>query len=51
MGDDDSYDVCDRHEIDTLPSGYDRCPMCEQERERRAQIRHEMTRDPQVEPY
>lgn len=43
--------ACERHGVERLPSGYDRCPYCEQERDREAQIRHEMTRDPTLEPW
>ena len=47
----ESEQACARHDIDALPSGYDRCPYCERERHREALIEHEMTRDPTLEPW
>jgi len=49
---DDTSDVCClKHEVRNSPYPSDECPYCEQERDRRAQIRHQMTRDPRVEPW
>lgn len=52
-GDDaaDAEMACERHEVKRLPSGYSRCPYCELEQDREPQIRHQMTRDPTVEPW
>lgn len=43
---------CDKHEVDYGSiTGYDHCPRCRQEENIRAQRRHQMTRDPRVEPW
>ena len=44
---------CERHDVDlsALPTGYDRCPYCEAEEDREAQLRHLQTRDRRVEPW
>ena len=49
--DGESEQACARHDIDALPSGYDRCPCCERERHREALIEHELTGDPTLEPW
>lgn len=53
MSDSDSSDeyVCERHEIKQLPTGYSRCPYCEEEERIEAERRHMMTRDRTVEPW
>lgn len=43
--------ACAQHELRESPYPTGECPMCEMERDRRAQIQHEMTRDPRVEPW
>lgn len=48
---DDPDVCCAQHEVRESPYHSGECPMCEMERDRRAQMRHEMTRDPRVEPY
>ena len=48
----DNPDVCCvRHEVRRSPYPSGECPICEQEQHRRDMIQHEMTRDPQVEPW
>lgn len=48
----DEPDVCcKRHELRESPYPSGVCPYCEQERDRRAQIQHQATRDPMVEPW
>ncbi|UBF22659.1 hypothetical protein HRTV-25_gp78 [Halorubrum tailed virus 25] len=44
---------CERHDVnlDALPTGYTRCPYCEMEADREAQLRHQATRDPTLEPW
>jgi|APHM01.1.fsa_nt_gi hypothetical protein len=51
---DDTDYYCEQHELET--PAYEGqmgecCPYCEQERKREAQLRHQMTRNPRVEPY
>lgn len=43
--------ACEKHDIEELPTGYDRCPLCEQERRIEAEERHMQTRDRSEEPY
>lgn len=42
---------CTEHEVRSSPYSTGECPYCEQERDRRAQQMHQMTRDPTLEPY
>jgi hypothetical protein len=42
---------CTVHEVRESPYPSGMCPYCQQERDRQAQIQHEMTRDPTLEPY
>lgn len=44
--------VCERHEIRELPTGYDRCPLCEEEEriEAMEQEMHERRADPRMHP-
>lgn len=48
---DDPDVCCARHEVRRSPYSTGECPICEQERHRQDMIQHEMTRDPQVEPW
>jgi hypothetical protein len=48
---DDPDVCCTQHEVRNSPYPSGECPYCEQERDRRAQIQHMATRDPQVEPW
>lgn len=43
--------ACEIHEIEQLPSGYDHCPICREERRIRELEIHKMTRDPTLEPW
>lgn len=43
--------ACERHDLDELPSGYDRCPLCVEEERISGWREHRATRDPQVEPW
>lgn len=43
--------ACERHDIETLPSGYDRCPLCSEERRIQEREMHKITRDPTLEPW
>lgn len=48
----DNPDVCClKHEIRESPYPSGTCPYCEMERSRQAQIQHQMTRDPTLEPW
>ena len=48
----DEADICcAKHEVRESPYPSGGCPYCEQEQHRRDMIEHEMTRDPQVEPW
>lgn len=51
--DNDRENYCEQHDVDiaALPAGYNRCPYCEMDADREAQIRHQMTRDPTREPW
>lgn len=44
--------ACDRHDIKRLPTGYDRCPYCEEERRIEAEKFEMMARraDPDMHP-
>jgi hypothetical protein len=48
---DDPDVCCTVHEVRSSPYPSGECPYCEMERDRQAQIEHEMTRDPRVEPW
>lgn len=48
---DDESMACERHDIDELPSGYDTCPLCNEERRLEAERMHRATRDPTLEPW
>lgn len=43
--------ACETHDIETLPTGYDRCPLCEEEARIQSERQHLMTRDRRVEPW
>lgn len=43
--------ACEKHDIETLPTGYDRCPLCVEEERIQGEIRHRATRDPTLEPW
>ncbi len=49
--DDEKEMVCERHNVKSLPSGYSRCPYCDEEARIRAEREHLMTRDRRVEPW
>lgn len=51
MGENENH--CERHDVDldNLPSGYTRCPYCEEEERIEAERQHHMTRDPTLEPW
>ncbi|AGM11595.1 hypothetical protein M199_gp071 [Halogranum tailed virus 1] len=48
---DDPDVCCTIHELRKSPYPSGECPYCEMERDRQAQMMHEMTRDPTVEPW
>ena len=43
--------ACERHDLEELPTGYDTCPLCNEERRLEAERMHRATRDPTVEPW
>jgi hypothetical protein len=43
--------ACKKHDVEELPSGYDRCPLCEEERRIEAEERHRIVKDDRMEPY
>lgn len=49
--DGDDAMACERHEIESLPTGYGTCPLCNQERRLEAERMHRLTRDPTKEPW
>lgn len=47
----DDVMACERHEIASLPSGYDTCPLCTEEQRIEGERVHRATRDPTMEPW
>lgn len=50
---DEKENYCEQHDvdIDALPADYDFCPYCREESKREAELQHQVTRDPTLEPW